>query len=109
MPRAQSIGIGANLREHRIEFAGNRRTIRDVGAVIACRFQLASAENPFFKRCALVIANRRACLRVRADQRRMWNWNSPLLQSPSRVREPPSHPRVFWNQGLSERPTGREK
>src|SRR5215468_7886970 len=87
MPRAQSVGIGASLGKHRIQFAGNRRTIRYIGAFVASGFQLAGAQNPFFERCALVVVNRRACIWVRADQRRMWNWNSSLLQSSSRVSE----------------------
>src|SRR5215813_8598261 len=96
MPRAQSVGICSNLGKHRIQFAGNRRTIRYVAAVVASGLQLAGAQNPLFERCALVIVNRRACRRVRTYQRRMWNWNSSLLQTSSRVSEPPSHSRVSW-------------
>src|SRR5215813_11420334 len=109
MPRAQPVGIGASLGKHRIQLAGNRRTFQYVGAGVASGFQLAGAQNPFFERCALVVANRHARLRVRAYQRRMWNRNSSLLQPSPSVSEPPSHPRVFWSQGLSERPTGRDK
>src|SRR5262249_28631633 len=39
VPRAQSVGIGARLGKHRIQFAGNRRTIRYVGAVVAGWFE----------------------------------------------------------------------
>jgi len=39
MPRAQSVGICSNLGKHRIQFAGNRRTIRYVGAVVAGGFE----------------------------------------------------------------------
>src|SRR5262245_43554208 len=38
VPRAQSVGIGARLGKHRIQFAGNRRAIRYVGAVVAGGF-----------------------------------------------------------------------
>src|SRR5262245_30032861 len=109
MPRAQPVGIGASLGKHWIQLAGDRRTFQYVGAGVASGFQLACAQNPFFEGRALVVTNRHARLRVRAYQRRMWNWTSSLLQSSSSVSEPPSHPRVFWGQGLSERPTGRDK
>src|SRR5262249_19590719 len=98
MPRAQSIGIGAFLGKRRIQLAGNQRTFQYVGSGVASGFQLACAQNPFLERCALVVANPRACLRVLAHQRRMWNWNSALLQSSSRVSEPPSYSRVFGSE-----------
>src|SRR5215510_11838715 len=89
MPRAQPVGIGSSLGKHRIQLAGDRRTFRYVGACVASGFQLAGAQNPFFERCALVVANSRACLRVRAYQGRMWNWNSSLLQSSPSISKPP--------------------
>src|SRR5258708_39554690 len=50
MPGAQPVGIGANLGENGIQFAGNRGTIRYIRTVIASGFQLARTQNPFFKR-----------------------------------------------------------
>src|SRR5262249_30987815 len=51
----QSIGIGARLREHGIQFAWHRRTFDYVGALVARRLQLTSTPDSFFERSALVI------------------------------------------------------
>src|SRR5260221_292703 len=70
MPCPQPIGIGACLREHGIQFAGNRGTIYYVGTTIARGFQLTGSQNSFLEGCALVFVDCRARSWMGANQRK---------------------------------------
>jgi hypothetical protein len=59
MPGAQPIRIRAKLREHRIQFARNRRAVDHIRAFVASGFQLAGAKNSFFEGCSFVIVDGR--------------------------------------------------
>jgi hypothetical protein len=80
--RAQTVGIGVELREYRIELPQpcDRRAVRYVCACIARRFQLAGAIDSFVEGRQFVGLNGGAGRRVWADDRRMRDLDTPILE-----------------------------
>jgi hypothetical protein len=105
--RAQAVGIRVKLRKHRVEFPhpDHRRAIGNIGTIVAGGLKLARAQDPLDERFQLVLVNCFACRRISADHRWMWNWNSLLLQSATRVLNAATHSGIF----LSEEPVGAGK
>src|SRR5258707_14954797 len=99
--RAQAVGIGMELREYRIELAqaDNRRAIRHICARIACRFQLAGAIDTFVEGRELIGRNGGAGGWVRADDRRMWNRNTPILKVAGGILQAASHSGICLREG----------
>jgi hypothetical protein len=95
------------LRELGVEFSKSRdrRSVGYVRAIIASRFELAGAENPFFERRQFVGIDRRTRGRVWAHQRRMRDWNSLLLKSSPRILNSTPHPGI----SLAERYRGEQE
>src|SRR5713101_140517 len=81
VPRAQAVGIGVELGEHRVELAqtSDRRTVGHVGTGVAGGLELAGAQDTLDEGCQLVVVDCGARGWVRADQRWMRDWNSLLL------------------------------
>ncbi len=81
------------LREYRIELAQphDRRAVRNIRARIACRFQLAGAIDAFVEGRQLIGRNGGAGGRVRADDRRMRNRNTPILKVAGGILQTASH------------------
>src|SRR5579871_5248714 len=107
VPRAQAVGIRVKLRKHRVEFPHpvHRRTVGDIGTIVAGGLKLTRTQDPLKERFQLVLVNWIACRRILADHRRMWNRNSLLLQSATRVLNATTYSGIF----LSEYPVGAGK
>src|SRR5882757_6700611 len=104
MTRTQAVGVGMKLREHRVEFAqsDHRRTIGNVGAVVAGRLKLAGSLNSFQERRQFVSIDGGASGGVLADYGRMGNRNSLLLETASGVLNSAADAGIF----LTEHPHG---
>src|SRR5215831_8751174 len=78
---AQSIGIGVQLREGRIELAEarDRRALRHIGTNVTGGLQLPGAQHAFQERSQLIGIDRCSRRRILADDRRMWNGDAVLL------------------------------
>jgi len=80
--RAEAVGIGVELRENRVKLAQPHdwRTLRYIRAGVARRLQLAGAVDAFIEGRQLIGRNGGAGRWVRADDRRMRNRDTSILQ-----------------------------
>ena len=82
VPGAQAIEVGMELGKDRIEFAepGDRRTWRHIRARIAGRLQLAGSIDTLVERGQFIGGYGCPGGRVGTDDRRLWNWDTPILK-----------------------------
>src|ERR1700756_2880379 len=108
VPRAQAVGIRVKLRKHRVEFPhpDHRRTIGNIGAIVAGGLKLARTQNPLEERFQLVLVDCFASCWISADHRWMWNRNSLLLQSTTRVLNATPYSGIAAMELPSAEPTG---